>query len=343
MTVGIFGRIQNRSVIGWAFDPEISEPLRIEVREGEALLAVGHADVLRPALREEAPHVDGHVGFRIELPKGRRNWRNVEIYAHGEKLKKTKQLRQKINQSTQTLKLDMGDPHFFIHIPKTAGTGFKRLLEGHFNPDRIFPSDEFVRGNGGLYPHFHEVIKLDPPEATPDLLIGHYPFATHHLINGESKKIVIFRDPVPRVVSNVFHMKNNDARFTDMDAEEIYGIAKWHFNNLQVRYMVDRRIHVSMRFLDRRPLRQGSVGPAIENMSSCDVVGIADSMERTVDMANQVFGWQLDAPARINTARSDTGVSDALLDRIAEDNALDIALYNEAVRKFEQLCSDHAV
>ncbi len=343
MIEGIFGRVQNGRAIGWAYDIDYPKPVNIVIKSKSRILAKGIANLNRDDLKKAASHVNGKVGYRIQLPKGRKDWTLIDVFANGVKLNKSPQLQRQIIVTHRSLTLSMDDPHFFIHIPKTAGTAFKELLYNHFHQDDFFPNRQTVLDNNGLYPHFDQIIKSEEPKKSPNILIGHYPYATHQIIKGEVKKTVILRDPIQRAISNVFHFKNYDKKMKDLSPLEVYKRGKMHLNNFQVRYLTDKGINLNMKFITPKPLNEKDLESAIANMQSCSVVGISEQLDRTVKLTNKVYNWDLKMPKRVNVAKTEKNISDKLLNILKKENALEQKLYAQACKRFELLCTQHGV
>jgi hypothetical protein len=99
---------------------------------------------------------------------------------------------------------------FFMHIPKTAGTSFRRFLErsvrerggtvsgraadGIWSPDsESYPSyDEFVATRAEPYRHC-------------DLICGHYPYHVTEFLDADTIVVTVLRNAIERCVSHVKH------------------------------------------------------------------------------------------------------------------------------------------
>jgi len=73
---------------------------------------------------------------------------------------------------------------------------------------------------------------------------------------------------------------------------------------------------------------------AKEALGQLDVFGLQDRFEELCDELEDRFGLRTGEPLRSNTTDA-TPVASELADRIAEDNALDMELYDYACRLYE--------
>jgi hypothetical protein len=69
---------------------------------------------------------------------------------------------------------------------------------------------------------------------------------------------------------------------------------------------------------------------ACQRLGDIDVVGIQERHDDFVAQLEQEFNWNLGPQRRVNTTAA-TPIDPAFRERIAEDNALDVALYQYAL------------
>lgn len=340
---GIVGRIQNGNLIGWAYGDDLEESASIRIVSNGLELAKGKADLLRPDLLDFATQLKGFCGFKIPVNISQIVNGELIVYANGQVLPLSKKLRRIVTFLNPRKMFTQKESFFFIHVPKTAGTTFKRLIEGEFEQSKIFPNLDIVKRNNGLYPTIGQLLASDYGSESTKMFLGHFPFASKSLFVNEPKKLIILRDPVQRSISNIFHMKNNDKRLKGLSPEQIYTRGKWSFQNLQVRYLTDSKIASDMLFTTDKSINRKMVNAAIENLKSCEFVGLSEEMERTVALANKMFGWSLKNPGIINKAKSSKEISEALKSRIEKDNQPEYLLYRRAKIRFNYLCKKYGI
>jgi hypothetical protein len=99
---------------------------------------------------------------------------------------------------------------FFMHIPKTAGSSFRRFLEravreaggsvGERDRDGIWSA------TSESYPSYEEFCSdAAASYRESDLLCGHYPFHVTELLPPETLIVTVLRDPLERVLSHIKH------------------------------------------------------------------------------------------------------------------------------------------
>ncbi|MES2823693.1 MAG: sulfotransferase family 2 domain-containing protein [Pseudomonadota bacterium] len=93
-------------------------------------------------------------------------------------------------------------PLIISHIPKTAGTSLRKLVE-ELNQDSIFVYDgQLALANPNI--NFIDNFRNQKP---PSVMMGHFSYGVHRLLGVEPNYASMFRDPIERIVSLYVHFK----------------------------------------------------------------------------------------------------------------------------------------
>lgn len=99
---------------------------------------------------------------------------------------------------------------FFMHVPKTAGTSFRRFLERsmreHGQEVSSRRRDGIWSADSESYPTYDEFVGTLRAEAPGfDLICGHYPYHVLELLPPGTGVVTVLRDPLARCISHVKH------------------------------------------------------------------------------------------------------------------------------------------
>lgn len=228
----------------------------------------------------------------------------------------------------------MSARYFFVHMQKTAGTALRLRLINHFGERAVYPT----RGVDGTNPvtlvlsidYLRERLAARGEEI--QVITGHFPLCTAELLGGGFTTLTLLREPVERTLSYLRHHRENEPADRDKSLEDIYedpfrfhGFAHNHMTkmlSLTPAEMTDG-------MLTRVEFDRDRLERAKEALTGLAAVGLQERFEDFCDELSARFGWELGQPQRLN-ASEPVEVADGFRERIAEDNALDIELYEFA-------------
>jgi hypothetical protein len=246
---------------------------------------------------------------------------------------------------------------FFIHVQKTAGTSLTTQLQRHFGEHAVYPdeSDQNERGDAVIsVQQLKERLRARGDEIR--VVTGHFPLCTRAALGEEFTTLSILREPISRTLSYLRHRRRDAPEDRDKDLEEIYD-DPYRFDGLVHNHMTKMFSLTSeeatawMRWVSEafsRPpaettawvLTKVDFTPerlerAKRGLDSVDVIGFQERFgDFCSDLSNR-FGWDLGPQPHENRSEP-SEVSAELRARIAEDNAMDIELYEYALRLHER-------
>lgn len=241
-------------------------------------------------------------------------------------------------------------PIFFIHVMKTGGTTVFRNLRANYELDQLYPYRHLdIQFEGekvdvqhhlsvpylvGLAPERHERIRV---------YTGHFPLVAAELLGRPLTTITLLRDPVERTIS-LLRQFMRKAPWLDptpgltlesSSLEEIYEqpiVFEPLIHNHQTKIFSMQVSDSPKSYMDVVDVDRSRLALAKENLAAIDVVGLTECYGEFLDELRTRFGWEVERDARANAtpAGEMQPVSEALRRRIANDNAIDLELYEFA-------------
>lgn len=232
-----------------------------------------------------------------------------------------------------------GEALIFLHIPKTAGTTFNRVLEAQYPVARTFT----VNG------HFAEAsvarFKALPEERRAQfrLVKGHFAFGLHEWLPQPATYITILRDPVDRVVSTYYYVLANrlhplrrEVLGKKMSLEDFVRAYPWKANT-QTKFLAG---------LGKRDLcPPQTLEHALANLESrVQVAGLFERLEDTLRLLSVFFDWKDVVFSRHRRGRArpqKLALAASTVELIRETNALDMELYRRGEERFAAQFAAH--
>lgn len=224
--------------------------------------------------------------------------------------------------------------YLFVHMQKTAGMALRDRLINHFGARAVYPT----RGVDGKDP-VQLVLSVDYLRqrlaARGDeirVIVGHFPLCTRELIGGQVTTLTLLREPVERVLSYLRHHRENEPADRDKTLEEIYADPfRFHgfAHNHMTKMLSLTPAEMTDRMLTRVDFDRDRLERAKEALAGVGAVGFQEQFDAFCDQLTVRFRWDLGEPEIVN-ASAPVEVPAGFRDRIAEDNACDIELYDFA-------------
>jgi hypothetical protein len=223
---------------------------------------------------------------------------------------------------------------FFVHIQKTGGVSLYVRLWRYFGREAVYPAPSDgspITVAPQLFPH----VLFERWKARRDeiqVVTGHFPLCTAELLDADFTTLTVLRDPVERTLSYLRHHRDTTPADSELSLEEIYeNPARFRpfIENHMVKMLSLKAEEMTNGMmtvidLDRRRLRG-----AKRALKGMDEFGIQEELEAFAQRLEHRFGWRL-GPTVHGNVTTPCEVSDSFRSRIAEDNRLDVELYEYA-------------
>lgn len=204
-------------------------------------------------------------------------------------------------------------------MPKTAGTTLRTIIKKNVN----------IKNSYELYKYGNQLknILTDLNTKPIGCIQGHFPYGIHSYLNQKCTYITMLREPVDRVISEYYFIKS----------------IPWHELHQQVKNMTldeyqqeVKKCNLQTRLLsgfnNKKALTLDDLQKAKEHINNhFKVVGITEMFDESIFLMQKEFGWRNIFYKKYNiTKGKPTNIPIGTKKRIAENNLLDIELYNYA-------------
>ncbi len=235
----------------------------------------------------------------------------------------------------------MSEPtRFFVaHMQKTAGTTLRDRLRNTFSDDQIYPNaSDGPDGRISVISVKHLEACWRARGSEIRLLTGHFPVRTVELLDPPARfvTLTIMRDPVERVLSFLRHQAarrqrgaTEDTPITEIyeDPFRFHSMIRNHMTRMLS--MTPEEIREGDGVLGTVPYTPERLSMAKDALAALDLFGLQSRLDDLcADLSNR-YGLDTGGPIRSNTTEPGD-VPPGFAERIAEDNALDMELYDYA-------------
>jgi hypothetical protein len=224
---------------------------------------------------------------------------------------------------------------FFVHLQKTAGTALWRRLKQQFDAASVYPGPDDGEPPETVLSVEHLVQRWKLRRDDIRIVTGHFPLCTVELLDAPFTTLTLLRNPVERTLSYLRHHREATPDHRERSLEETYAdpIRFELLHNHMVKMLSLSRAEMTDGALTHVEFTRERLERAEERLQDVDVVGFQEDFESFCAELTARFGWDLGRPVFMNRTEP-VDVPEALRTRIAEDNALDIELYDFARRRW---------
>ncbi len=228
----------------------------------------------------------------------------------------------------------------FLHVPKSAGTTLNRLIEWEYPLFDIYSIDPvFFRWS---WAHLQRLSEKRLKRTR--VFKGHMLFGLHEILPQPATYITVLREPVDRVVSAFYFMRN-------YKLHPLYWKFRWENWSLEDFVRRSPRDNVQCKIVAgaeyEEPCTAEICERAKENLVRYfSVVGLSERFEESLALMKLRFGWKLRRYSSFNVTRTRPKKEDlprSALDLIAEKNSFDVSLYELAAKVFQTAIDRHGV
>jgi hypothetical protein len=239
----------------------------------------------------------------------------------------------------------------FTHIPKTAGTSLRHIIQSQFQPHQVF---EF----------YH--LKTAPPKVRKGIekynnltvnqkkaikfVSGHVGFGLHEFLLRPCTYITVLRDPVERVVSYYYFLLRNQNNLVKNKSLEEFIQTFEGVHNSMTCYLSGLTLKAQLQDpsidLSYQQFAQETLELAKANLKQhFQVVGLVERFDETCILLRKILGWNFASfYIKKNVAKHKNLTADLpqeTLELIQKFNELDIQLYAYAEEIFAEMINQY--
>jgi len=229
-------------------------------------------------------------------------------------------------------KIDLSKKILVIHIPKTAGTSLRRMLEREYGAKHIYPGGFYLQSLGGRYPLGSQMLKDYPGFPPHKVLVGHFTAAMTDMVPMPYQAATFLREPIQRSLSMLSHF----SRMLQIPVSTL-------LENKQ--FMTDNIADFQTRIMGANgvcdPHAVGTVDDdalarAVGRLESLDFVGITEQFAESCRRFDSLFDSRISKSIqRINVLRPEGNELEEHISQIESLVQRDRVLYDAAVARFK--------
>jgi len=221
---------------------------------------------------------------------------------------------------------------FFMHVPKTAGTTFRKMLDRHAPEGHLWPDQKFLKKNGNRYPNRKQLIDNYKKELNSPIISGHYGMEIASLLPEDILILTFIRNPYERILSHIKHICALEKEFKGDP-------------NLVLESKFDMIMYLQSKMLNFKPHTREGAMKNLECIERINFIGLTEEFERSITLCNKMFDWNLEMIKPQNQRNNEilAPLSGKNRSKIIRNLIPEIRSYSNVLAKFESLCEEYKV
>lgn len=231
----------------------------------------------------------------------------------------------------------------FLHVGKTAGATMRRALRRQFRRGEVMEVRAPTVAPGRLRRDGAVAWFTTLPEAVrarPRLIMGHMTYGLHEFVPGPSAYVTLLREPIALVRSQYHHVRRHAGHLLHEEAKAYPDLASYIESGLSLEMDNSQtRAFAGDTTTPFGACTRGMLDRAKANLEGFVVAGMTERFDESLVAMIRAFGWRR---VRYVTTNVDPGrrrrapLTDAERALVIDRNALDLALYDWALDRFER-------
>lgn len=227
----------------------------------------------------------------------------------------------------------------FQHIPKTAGTTLRYIIQYQFPPSAICE----LYGSSG--PHAQRIAKLknlsESQRKKIKIINTHLGFGLHNFLQQPYTYITFLREPVSRAISMYYYyQKTKNPRFLNLSLKEFiqtYGGVQNGMTKNLAGIVLQSQLSNNNKSQELCCNRE-SLEIAQRNIQEhFKFIGISERFDESLLLLRQILGWKIPLFDKSNISKKPQNIEQDTLRLIENFNELDLELYEYAKAIFEEI------
>jgi hypothetical protein len=268
----------------------------------------------------------------------------VEPYEHFKLFGKSEGRYTKISKrTTSQSELLNGTPLFLVHSPRTGGTALREMLTDEFGEDRVTRSHQNVAvEKKESYKDFEFLLGEKGVQAASKnvVLVGHFPAKVKDELDFEHYSAIFVREPISRSIS----MLRKESKDQGLSIEELFSDSYFmdeYIKDAQCRILTaPASLEAGSGIFD---VNESMLEDAKSKLREFDFIGLYEDYEESIRYFDSTFKTSLLSRMNKVNESPDVGVPTGIAEVLAPLVAMDLKLYEYALRLFQARTSNSEI